>query len=75
VPVAGDWDANRVTAVGVFRPDTATWYLLNANTPGVPDSVQARQRSMLKSAPVRRPGPAQQATFRASVRLTSASPK
>src|SRR5262249_46583287 len=37
VPVAGDWNADRVTTVGVFRPATATWYLRNRTTPGAPD--------------------------------------
>jgi hypothetical protein len=37
VPVVGDWNADRVTTVGVFRPGTASWFLRNSNTPGEPD--------------------------------------
>src|SRR5205814_586016 len=33
----GDWNADGVTTVGVWRPGTATWYLRNSNTPGAPD--------------------------------------
>src|SRR5262249_5317008 len=37
IPVAGDWDGNGTTTVGVFDPATATWYLRNSNSPGIPD--------------------------------------
>jgi hypothetical protein len=32
IPVAGDWDGNGVTEIGVFRPITGKWYIdLNGN--------------------------------------------
>jgi hypothetical protein len=34
IPVAGDWDGDGVTTVGIFDPATATWYLRNSNTGG-----------------------------------------
>jgi hypothetical protein len=37
VPVAGDWDGNGTTTVGVFDPGFATWYLRDSNSVGAPD--------------------------------------
>jgi hypothetical protein len=37
VPLAGDWNGDGRTTVGVFDPGTATWYLRNSNSPGAPD--------------------------------------
>ena len=34
IPVAGDWNGDGTTTVGVFRPSTATWYLSGANANG-----------------------------------------
>lgn len=43
IPVAGDWDGDGTTTIGVFDPNgdygepPATWYLRNSNSPGAPD--------------------------------------
>ncbi len=34
VPIAGDWDGNGTTTIGVYRPSTATFYLRNTNSSG-----------------------------------------
>jgi hypothetical protein len=36
-PVAGDWNGDGRTTVGVFDPGTATWYLRNHNSAGAPE--------------------------------------
>jgi hypothetical protein len=35
--VAGDWDGDGLTTVGVVDPATMTWYLRNSNSAGAPD--------------------------------------
>jgi hypothetical protein len=35
--VAGDWDGDGTTTVGVIDPATMTWYLRNENSAGAPD--------------------------------------
>jgi hypothetical protein len=37
VPVAGDWDANATTTVGVYDPAASVFHLRNANTAGPAD--------------------------------------
>jgi hypothetical protein len=37
MPVPGDWNADRVTTVGVYEPAAAVWKFRNRNTPGGPD--------------------------------------
>jgi hypothetical protein len=37
IPVAGDWNGDGVTTIGVVDPSTMTWYLRNSNSPGAPD--------------------------------------
>jgi hypothetical protein len=39
-PVVGDWDGNGSDTVGVFAPDSFTWYLRNENSAGGPDAGQ-----------------------------------
>ena len=34
MPIAGDWNGDGTTSVGVFDPSTATFYLRNTNGPG-----------------------------------------
>jgi hypothetical protein len=38
-PLAGDWDANGATTVGVYVPATGAWFLRNANAPGPAEVV------------------------------------
>jgi surface antigen len=35
VPLAGDWDGNGTVSIGLYDPNTATFYLRNSNTSGV----------------------------------------
>jgi hypothetical protein len=35
--VAGDWNGDGTTTIGVVDPTTETWYLKNSNTEGAPD--------------------------------------
>ncbi|MCC6420670.1 MAG: hypothetical protein IT429_20725, partial [Gemmataceae bacterium] len=42
IPVAGDWDGDGVTTIGVVEPTTMTWYLKNSNSPGAPDIAPFR---------------------------------
>jgi subtilisin family serine protease len=37
VPLAGDWDGNGTTTVGLYDTATATFFLRNSNTPGPAD--------------------------------------
>lgn len=37
VPLAGDWDGNGTVTIGLYDPNTATFYLRNSNTSGVSD--------------------------------------
>ncbi len=39
IPVAGDWNGDGRTTVGVFDPATGLWYLRNHNLPGTPDQA------------------------------------
>lgn len=41
IPLAGDWDGDRVQTIGVYRPSTSTFYLRNRNTSGPPDQAIA----------------------------------
>src|SRR6185436_18159275 len=41
VPVAGDWDGDGVSSVGVYRPSNGTFYLRNHNWAGAAE-VTAR---------------------------------
>ena len=45
VPVAGDWDGNGTTTVGVYRPSSSTFLLRNANASGEPDVTVAFGRA------------------------------
>ena len=38
-PLSGDWDGNGTSTVGLFDPETSTFYLNNSNTAGVADVV------------------------------------
>jgi hypothetical protein len=40
-PVAGDWNNDGVTSIGVCDPSTMTWYLRDRNSPGAADYVFA----------------------------------
>jgi hypothetical protein len=42
VPLAGDWNGDGKTTIGVFDPATATWYLRNSSTAGAPDVAAFR---------------------------------
>jgi hypothetical protein len=42
VPLAGDWNGDGKTTVGVFDLATATWYLKNNSTAGAPDVAAFR---------------------------------
>jgi hypothetical protein len=37
IPLAGDWDGNGTVTIGLYDPNTATFYLRNSNTSGVSD--------------------------------------
>ncbi|MCI0459687.1 MAG: hypothetical protein L0Z62_22275 [Gemmataceae bacterium] len=37
VPLVGDWDGDGIATVGAFDPATATFYLRNSNSRGIPD--------------------------------------
>lgn len=39
IPVAGDWNGDGRDTIGGFDPDSATWYLRNANSPGLPEEI------------------------------------
>jgi len=39
LPVAGDWDGNGTTTIGVYRPSTNVYYLRNTNSFDAPDLV------------------------------------
>lgn len=39
VPVVGDWDGDRTTTIGLYRPSDRTFYLRNSNTYGIADLV------------------------------------
>lgn len=37
LPIVGDWDADGLWTIGVYRPGLSTFYLRNTNTAGFPD--------------------------------------
>ena len=50
VPIAGDWDGNHRDSVGVYRPSTSTFYLVNSNTSSA--VRHAYQRGVVGDRPV-----------------------
>ncbi|MDQ3714614.1 MAG: N-acetylmuramoyl-L-alanine amidase [Actinomycetota bacterium] len=39
IPVAGDWNGDGQDTIGGFDPGSATWYLRNSNSPGLPQEI------------------------------------
>jgi hypothetical protein len=36
-PIVGDWNGNGIDTIGLFDPQTSTWYLRNSNSTGMAD--------------------------------------